>query len=117
MEFVNIKELAQLPSKYIQLANGNDDIVITQDGHPYALLVKIDDEELDDYILAKHFDLENEFEIAKQEYASKKHFENVIPTTNEIPNELTAETIRKSEAGQELHHVRSVDELFNELES
>jgi len=116
MEFVNIKELTRSPSKYIQLANENDDIVITQDGHPYALLVKINDEELDDYILAKHFDLENEFEIAKREYESSEPLHNGIPEIK-IPNELTEETIRKSEAGKDLHQVNSVDELFKELES
>jgi DNA-damage-inducible protein J len=40
-----------------------------------------------------------------------------IPFDIKIPNELTAETIRKSEAGIELHTVNSVDELFQELES
>lgn len=40
-----------------------------------------------------------------------------IPFDLKIPNELTAETIRKSEAGEELHKVNSVDELFKELES
>ena len=91
--------------------------MITQNGHPYALLLKINDEELDDYILAKHFDLEKEFETAKQEYTSKRHLQNVIPPENKIPNELTAETIRKSEAGKELHQVHGIDELFKELES
>ncbi len=33
----------------------------------------------------------------------------------EIPNELTAATLRKSEQGEELHEVGSVDELFDEL--
>lgn len=33
----------------------------------------------------------------------------------EIPNELTAATLRKSEQGEELHEVGSVDELFVEL--
>ncbi|NUO82664.1 type II toxin-antitoxin system RelB/DinJ family antitoxin [candidate division KSB1 bacterium] len=33
----------------------------------------------------------------------------------EVPNELTAETLRKSEAGEELSEVGSVDELFDEL--
>ncbi len=33
----------------------------------------------------------------------------------EIPNELTAETLRKSDAGEELNEVGSVDELFDEL--
>ena len=117
MEFVNIKELTRSPSKYIQLANENDDIVITQDGHPYALLVKINEEELDDYILAKHFDLENDFEIAKQEHDSAEPLHNGIPFEIKIPNELTAATIRKSEAGEELHQVGTVDELFKELEN
>lgn len=40
-------------------------------------------------------------------------FEVRIP---EIPNELTAETLRKSEEGKELNEVGSVDELFEELE-
>jgi len=34
-----------------------------------------------------------------------------------IPNELTIETIAKSERGQELHEVSSVDEMFEELDS
>ena len=87
MEFVNIKDLTSSPSKYIQLANDNDDIVITQNGHPYALLVKIDDEALDDYILAKHFDLEKEFEIAKQEHASGETVKARTLLT-EIANEI-----------------------------
>ena len=40
-----------------------------------------------------------------------------IPFDIKIPNELTAETLRKSKAGQELHKVTNVDELFKELES
>ncbi len=87
MEFVNIKELTRSPSKYIQMANENDDIVITQNGRPCALLVKIDDEALDDYILAKHFNLENEFEIAKQEYASGETV-NARTLLSEIANEI-----------------------------
>lgn len=39
-----------------------------------------------------------------------------IPFDIKIPNELTLETIRKSESGKELHEVDSVDELFKELE-
>ncbi|MCD4692151.1 MAG: type II toxin-antitoxin system RelB/DinJ family antitoxin [Calditrichales bacterium] len=40
-----------------------------------------------------------------------------IPFDIRIPNELTLETIRKSEKGKEIHKVDSVDELFRELES
>ncbi len=40
-------------------------------------------------------------------------FEVRIP---EIPNALTAETLRKSEEGQELNEVGSIVELFKELD-
>ena len=39
-----------------------------------------------------------------------------IPFDIRIPNELTAETLRKSETEEELHRVHRVDELFEELE-
>ncbi len=35
----------------------------------------------------------------------------------EIPNELTAATLRNSEEGKELNEVGSVDELFEELDN
>jgi len=38
-----------------------------------------------------------------------------IPFELKIPNELTAKTLRDSEAGKGLHKVDSVDELFQEL--
>lgn len=73
MQFVNIRELSRSPSKYVKLANENDDdIVITKNGHPYALLLKINGDDLEDFILAKHFNLETEFENAKQEHLSGK---------------------------------------------
>ena len=40
-----------------------------------------------------------------------------IPFDIQIPNNLTAATLRKSEEGKELNEVDSVDELFQELES
>ena len=72
MRFVNIKELSQSPSKYIKMANEKDDIIITRNGHPYAILSKIAADELEDYILAKHFNLDKEFNSAKKEYALGK---------------------------------------------
>ena len=32
-----------------------------------------------------------------------------------IPNEETAETLRKSDRGEDLHHARDIDELFKKL--
>ena len=72
MHFINIKTLSRSPSKYIKLANEKDDIIITRNGHPYAILTKIDDEDLEDYIIAKHYNLEKEFTVAKKEHESGK---------------------------------------------
>ena len=40
-----------------------------------------------------------------------------IPFEIKIPNELTTETLSKSEEGKDIHKVSSVEELFQELES
>lgn len=44
-------------------------------------------------------------------------FRKGIPFDVRIPNELTAETLAKSERGEELHEVSNVEELFKELDS
>ncbi len=86
MKFINIRELSRSPSKYVKLANEEKDIVITRNGHPYALLLKINDEELEDFIIAKHSNLEKDFEIAKQEHLSGKTI-NARNLLNEIDKE------------------------------
>ena len=40
-----------------------------------------------------------------------------IPFDIKIPNTLTAETLTKSDRGEELHEVNSVDQLFQDLDS
>ena len=40
---------------------------------------------------------------------------NGIPFDIKIPNELTEETLLKSEIGQELHKVSNTEQLFKEL--
>ena len=72
MQFINIRELSRSTSKYVKLANEEDDIIITKNGHPYALLSKIDEEELENFIISKHLNLEREFIDAKEEYKTGK---------------------------------------------
>ncbi|MCK5674741.1 MAG: type II toxin-antitoxin system RelB/DinJ family antitoxin [Spirochaetales bacterium] len=50
-------------------------------------------------------------------YLTQVTLQNGIPFDLKIPNDLTAETIRKTEEGKELHKVNTVDELFKDLES
>ena len=90
MKFINIRELSRSPSKYIKLANEENDIIITRNGHPYALLLRINEDELEDFILAKHFNLENEFAIAKQEFLLNKT-KNVHDLLNDVKKELSNE--------------------------
>jgi hypothetical protein len=70
MKFINIRELSKSPSKYIKNANEEGDVIVTRNGLPYAIISRIDGNELEDYVLAKHFDFEEQFKIAKREYAS-----------------------------------------------
>ena len=83
MQFINIRELSRSPSKYVKIANEKDDVIITRNGHPYALLSKITDDELEDFILTKHFNLEDDFKTAKKEYKAGKtvNIRNLIKDT------------------------------------
>ncbi|MCH7731766.1 MAG: type II toxin-antitoxin system Phd/YefM family antitoxin [Candidatus Marinimicrobia bacterium] len=67
MKFITIRQFSRSLSKYISLSSNGDDIVITKNGHPVALLSEFAEDDIEDFILAKHFDLENEFEMAKAE--------------------------------------------------
>ena len=50
-------------------------------------------------------------------YLTQVTFYKGIPFEIKIPNELTVETMRKTEKGDGLYQVETVDELFEELES
>ena len=50
-------------------------------------------------------------------YLTQVTLHNGLPFEVKIPNALTAATLKKIEAGEELHEVESVEKLFKELES
>ena len=72
MQFVNIRELSRATSKYVKIANETDEIIVTRNGHPYAILQRIDEKELEDFILAKHLNLYKDFKTARNEYKKGK---------------------------------------------
>ncbi len=41
--------------------------------------------------------------------------EKALPFEMRVPNKLTAETLAKSERGEDVHHAKSADDLFNQL--
>lgn len=65
MDFIGIKELSQKTSRYI---SAKGPVVVTKNGHPVKLMMDIDGGDLEDYILAQHFDLESLADAAKREY-------------------------------------------------
>jgi DNA-damage-inducible protein J len=42
--------------------------------------------------------------------------EKALPFELRIPNKLTAETLEKSERGEEIHEAKNLEELFEKLE-
>ncbi len=50
-------------------------------------------------------------------YLSQITLHKGIPFEIKIPNRITAQTLKKSEEGKELHKVSNIDELFEELDS
>lgn len=41
--------------------------------------------------------------------------EKALPFDMRVPNALTAETLEKSERGEEVHHAKDADDLFHQL--
>lgn len=41
--------------------------------------------------------------------------EKALPFEMRVPNKLTAETLAKSERGEDVHHAKDADDLFNQL--
>jgi len=66
-------------------------------------------------------DILNKLNISMSEaislYLSQITLHKGIPFEIKIPNSITAQTLKDSEEGKELHSVADVDELFQELNS
>ncbi|MBN1350928.1 type II toxin-antitoxin system RelB/DinJ family antitoxin [candidate division KSB1 bacterium] len=75
---------------------------------------------IDPEIKARAQEIFNKLHITMSEaismYLTQVTLQQGIPFELKIPNELTVDTIRKSERGENLHKVDSVDDLFKELE-
>ncbi|MBI3078656.1 MAG: type II toxin-antitoxin system prevent-host-death family antitoxin [Deltaproteobacteria bacterium] len=70
MNFVTLRELKINPSKVLaRLAE--EDIVVTRSGKPAAALVYLDEDLLDEFVLAHHPKLLKEVEAARAEYEEK----------------------------------------------
>lgn len=68
MRFATVRELSRSPSKYVNMVADGECVIITRNGKPTAVLSEITEEDLEDFILARHLDLEGEFQKAKEEH-------------------------------------------------
>ena len=72
MKFATVRELSSITSQLLKEVEKEKTIVITKFGKPRYLLVGINEDEIEDFILAKHYDLEGEFERAREELKKGK---------------------------------------------
>ena len=70
MRFVAMRELRINPSKVLD-ALAEEDIVVTRNGKPAAALLQLDEELIEDFILAHHPTLLTEVEAARREFRKK----------------------------------------------
>lgn len=70
MKFVTLRELKINPSRVLDRLV-DDDLVVTRSGKPAAALVYLDEELLEEFVLARHPKLLKEVEAARTEYKKK----------------------------------------------
>ncbi len=72
MKFIAMRELKANPSKVLdRLAEEKGGFVVTRNGKAAAALTYLDEDLLDDFIIANHPTLMKELEEARQEYLEK----------------------------------------------
>ncbi len=72
MKFATIRELSSGTSQLLKELEGEKAIIITKFGKPRYLLIEIHEDEIENFILAKHYNLEGEFEKAQEELKGGK---------------------------------------------
>lgn len=72
MKFATVRELSSGTSQLLKKIEKNDAVIITKFGKPRYLLVEITEDEIEDFILAKHYGLEKDFENAREELRKGK---------------------------------------------
>ena len=70
MKFIAMRELRNQTSQVLDRL-AEDDLVVTRNGKPAAALVYLDEDLLEDYILAHHPTFLKEIEAARREYEKK----------------------------------------------
>jgi prevent-host-death family protein len=70
MKFVTLRELKINPSKVLDRL-AEEDLVVTRSGKPAAALVYLDEDLLDEFVMAHHREFLEEVEAARTEFQEK----------------------------------------------
>ena len=97
MKFATVRDLKNRTSEMLRVAERGKDVLITSHGRPVAVLHGIGEEDLEDWIIARHPRVRASIEAADREYRRK----GGIPLRRVIAR-LQAKTRRKS--GRERLH-------------
>src|SRR5688572_15145857 len=67
MRFATVRELKNRTSETLRRAAGGSDVLITSHGRPVAVLVGLKDEDLEDWVLARHAAVRDSIEAADRD--------------------------------------------------
>ena len=71
MKFANVRALKNQTSEMLRLAAGGDDVIITSHGKPVAVLRKLTEEDMEDYVLSRHPAIRASIEASHREVLKK----------------------------------------------
>lgn len=71
MKFANVRTLKNQTSEMIRLASRGDDVVITSHRKPVAVLRKMTEEDMEDYVLFRHPAIRASIEASDGDYRKK----------------------------------------------
>lgn len=71
MKFASSRELKINANALLRKVRRGDDVVITQYGKPAAALVRVSEDGLEEFLVARHPKLFRELQVAYQEYKRK----------------------------------------------
>jgi prevent-host-death family protein len=71
MKFANVRTLKNQTSEMLRHAAGGNDVVITSHGKPVAVLTKLTEEDMEDYVLSHHPAIRASIEASHREVLKK----------------------------------------------
>lgn len=71
MKFASVRELKSNASELLRSAAGGEGVIITSHGKPVASLQGLTENEIEDFILARHPEVRRSIDAAHREYKAK----------------------------------------------